>query len=505
MSGVNPVYKIFSPGIRTKILLFTLGTTGLLIGYFGWFSVNDEKNALAEELDVRANALTNNLARNCEYGLLTGNKDALIKLAESIIKEKSVYMVEIMNKEKLLSKQSGNDIEGPYKKFTAAVFTETARSEPDELFVIGGYGKNIRIGSVTVIFSLAEMNKKMMGLSRAVLLMSVVAFSIMSIFMIFMIERYILYPVKELVYATKRISKGDFDYRVRPVSNDEFRNLSDYFNTMAEKLKISRKEIEEYNRTLEAKVNERTAELMESKAQLLQSGKLAAIGQMAGGLAHEINNPISVILGFAQLLAKNVKEGEYNYIPLKSIEREAFRCKSLVTDLLTFSRSDKTKKECFSINEIIEHTVSLIEAQAKVMYINLEKDYGVNIPKLCGNKQQIQQILINLCNNAVDAMAKGGELLIRTRCIDVPGIAGRQLEITIADTGEGIPENIQKHIFEPFFTTKEVGRGTGLGLSLCYGIVQKHGGTISFESPRKDVNKGTAFYVILPFVAQGNE
>lgn len=226
--------------------------------------------------------------------------------------------------------------------------------------------------------------------------------------------------------------------------------------------------------------------------QLIQAQKMAAIGQLASGVAHEINNPLGVILGFSEHVMKNLKPGDPFEIPLKSIEREALRCKNLVHDLLTFSRMEKLEMEYVDIGEEIEGALSLVCAQAKVKNIELMKEIS-RIRQIQGNKNQIQQIIVNLSSNAIDAMPGGGKLSIKVmeKKIEEKDYA----EIQIMDTGRGIPSDIRTKIFNPFFTTKEVGKGTGLGLSLVHEIVGKHNGKIFLES---EMGKGTIFYVLLP-------
>ncbi len=224
-----------------------------------------------------------------------------------------------------------------------------------------------------------------------------------------------------------------------------------------------------------------------------QSEKMSAIGQLAAGVAHEINNPLGVILGFSQNITKRIKPGDPFEMPVKSIEREAIRCKNLVQDLLTFSRVSKTEKEPVDLTEAVESALSLVLAQAKVKNIELVKEFS-QIPNIGADKNQIQQIVINLSNNAIDAMPKGGRLTIRLHKAKIENQEGG--EIQVEDTGEGIPRDVQSKIFNPFFTTKEVGKGTGLGLSLVYEIVSKHKGKIFLES---EIGKGTVFHVFLPF------
>jgi signal transduction histidine kinase len=227
------------------------------------------------------------------------------------------------------------------------------------------------------------------------------------------------------------------------------------------------------------------------QAQLYQSDKLASIGQLAGGVAHEINNPLQVILGYSRLVTKTLREDDPLYVPLTSILREALRCKNLVVDLLTFARVIKPAPENVNINEVIDQTISLITALTKITNIEVKKNYAPDINPVSVNKNQIQQVIVNLCNNAVDAMPSGGTLTITTLN------SGRTVRVVIRDTGPGMTAEIKQHIFEPFFTTKEVGMGTGLGLSLSYEIMQRHKGSIAVES---EPGRGTQFTLTLPAV-----
>jgi PAS domain S-box-containing protein len=236
------------------------------------------------------------------------------------------------------------------------------------------------------------------------------------------------------------------------------------------------------------------------QVQLLQSEKMAAVGQLAGGVAHEINNPLSVILGFAQGVAKRINAGDPLEMPLKSIEREAKRCKKIVQDLLTFSRSQKKEPEFIAVIPTIESALSLVQSRANTAAVEIIREFQENIPQLFANPTQVQQVVINLANNAMDAMEKGGTLSISARGVEEN--SKRWVEISVKDTGTGMSEEIQSHIFEPFFTTKEVGKGTGLGLGLCYEIVKSAGGTIAFAT---EAGKGTCFTVRLPVADEGAE
>jgi signal transduction histidine kinase len=216
------------------------------------------------------------------------------------------------------------------------------------------------------------------------------------------------------------------------------------------------------------------------ESMVTQSEKMSAVGQLAAGVAHEINNPLGVILGFAQGLVRRVQAGDAFEMPLKSIEREAMRCKTLVQDLLTFSRSSQAEMEPMDLNQAVEGALSLVQARAKIGPARLELAMAAGLPHVLGNRTQIQQIVINLANNAFDAMPSGGTLSVRSElAADGPRA---WIDLRVSDTGTGIPAEILPRIFEPFFTTKPAGKGTGLGLSLVYEIVKKHGGTVDVQS-----------------------
>ncbi|OGS21101.1 MAG: hypothetical protein A2252_05560 [Elusimicrobia bacterium RIFOXYA2_FULL_39_19] len=264
------------------------------------------------------------------------------------------------------------------------------------------------------------------------------------------------------------------------------------FDVLLNKIVALEELLKEYEQTTIEQSNlliQKNKDLENSQTLMLQSAKMSAVGQLAGGVAHEINNPMGVILGFAQIMAKTIKEQDPYFLPVTSIEREAHRCKKLVADLLTFSRTGKTTMEKTNINAVIEGALTLSETLARIKNVDIIRSLENNLPEISANSNQLQQVIINLCNNAIDAMPEGGEIRISAKK------SGAYVEIEVTDTGKGIPDKIKQHIFEPFFTTKEVGKGTGLGLSLVYEIVQKHNGTIEVES---EPGKGTTFKIKLP-------
>lgn len=241
---------------------------------------------------------------------------------------------------------------------------------------------------------------------------------------------------------------------------------------------------------------------------LIQADKMATLGQLAGGVAHEINNPLTSVLGNAQLLLMQLSKNNHGYTEIKKIEEAAQRCKGIVTNLLGFSRQQEFDFQVIDINEIIDKTFSLYGRQLAIENIQIIKKYAPNLPKIKLSAPQIQQVFLNLIVNAQQAMPKGGKLTISTRIHDyssskeqlltnkTDNYKGKYIAVTFHDQGQGIEKEALPQIFDPFFSTKEVGNNTGLGLSVSYGILKKHNGNIWAES--KGTGKGSKFVIILP-------
>jgi signal transduction histidine kinase len=234
-------------------------------------------------------------------------------------------------------------------------------------------------------------------------------------------------------------------------------------------------------------------DLRDNQAQLLQSARLASVGQLAAGLAHEINNPMMVILGFAQSLLRRTPKDDPAAMPLASIEREAMRVRDLVRNLLAFSRQGERPETLFPAAGVVDDALSLVGAMAAARGIEVRRETPDAPLLLRGVSTQLQQVVVNLCANALDAMPGGGTLTVRLDRVASEGRPWGRIEVV--DTGAGIPAEIRDRIFDPFFTTKEPGRGTGLGLAIASEIVRRHHGRIDFES---EAGKGTRFRVLLP-------
>lgn len=302
-------------------------------------------------------------------------------------------------------------------------------------------------------------------------------------------------PVQRLVEGTRRIAQNGLDTRIPVVGASEFMELAGAFNGMTQDLERARRESERWEAELEGKVQQKTEELGRAHAKLLQMEKMASLGKLAATVAHELNNPLAGILVYAKLVGRELdaesltpaeREEAARYVDV--IRHEATRCGDIVKNLLTFARQSKTDLSPSSLSSIVEHSVQTVQHLFKHGNVDFKLENELSSDELSCDGNQLQQALVALMVNAVEAMPSGGELTLRLREVDA------EVEISLSDTGVGIPPEVLPHVFEPFVSTKEE-KGVGLGLAVVYGIVRRHGGQIDVES---EVDKGTTFRMTLP-------
>ncbi len=263
-------------------------------------------------------------------------------------------------------------------------------------------------------------------------------------------------------------------------------------------LRDAHEELLYMNQNLEQLVAKRTEALARSEKQMAQADRLASIGQLSAGIAHEINNPLGIILGYTQLLLRGEKKESQRYEDLKTIEKHVRNCKAIVEDLLNFARSSSTKKEMIHIHETIDEVLNFVRHHSRLGETAIHRDYDPAAPPLLADEKKIKQVLINLVMNARHAVETEGTISLATRYDAARG----EVAIAVADTGYGIERKNLPRIFDPFFTTKPTGEGTGLGLSVSYGIIKNHGGDIDVESAP---GKGTTFTIRLPAASELNK
>jgi two-component system NtrC family sensor kinase len=298
-------------------------------------------------------------------------------------------------------------------------------------------------------------------------------------------------PIGEMVAATRHIIAGRFDREVRSNSPGEIALLAESFNAMLKSLRQMKADLEEWGRTLEEKVKQRTEELVAMQARVAQSGRLASLGMLAAGVAHEVNNPLGGILALTGLTVEDMPKDDPNRENLEEVIRQTERCRDIVKGLLEFSRQSRGNTEPVDINKVLQDTLSLVEKQALFFNIDVVWNLDPELPHVIADRSQFQQVFMNILMNAVQAMNERGTLTVATRY----DRSSNSAEAAISDTGHGIPAEEIDRIFDPFFTTKESGHGTGLGLSIAYGIVTTHRGTIFVQS---ELGKGSTFTVRMP-------
>jgi two-component system, NtrC family, sensor kinase len=319
--------------------------------------------------------------------------------------------------------------------------------------------------------------------AMAVFILMTVAGMTLAIGLGYVLANRIMKPVGQLIAASVKVSQGDLSPEIGPISRSEIGVLQKTFTRMLQSLK-------ERDRKQRA----------DSEFKLLQSEKQASVGRLAAGVAHEINNPLTGVLTFTHLLLRRKDIPDEVRADLQTIAHETERVRKIVKGLLDFSRQTKLDPEPTEINRLVQSTVGLVENQALVKGVSLSLQPGDDLPVITVDRSQIQSIIMNLIINALDATEPGGAISVSTGLAVSSRRANEKgVEIVVTDTGAGIPAEHLDKLFDPFFTTKDVGRGTGLGLAVSYGIAERHGGYVRAQS---EVGKGSKFTVWLPVEGQ---
>lgn len=357
------------------------------------------------------------------------------------------------------------------------------------------YRNNVTNGALQISLPLTDVEESMASFQQVVVLFTITTAFTFIVLGSLLLTRYLINPLEKLIKVTEDITEGYFPQRLAPSGRNEIGTLAASLSRMSEKLNEDRKKIAQNIQSLE----ESNRELKKAQDEVFRSEKLASVGKLAAGVAHEIGNPIGIIMGYIEILRQNMNQQEENTDTLQRVEKEIMRIDKIIRELLSFSIPSKTTLLPTQINPMIEETASLISHQKAFNTIILEMKLQSGLPYVMADKQQFQQVMINLFINAMDAMPDGGKLIVTTeqytasRKNTPPGPP--DIRIIAEDTGEGIGKKHINRIFDPFYTTKSAGKGTGLGLSVSLRIIESFGGKISVKS---SPGKGTAFTIILP-------
>ncbi|KAF0219605.1 MAG: two-component system NtrC family sensor [Geobacteraceae bacterium] len=404
--------------------------------------------------------------------------------------EKPLTHASTMNRSRTFFDKDGKQVLGLAKAIynEEGCYTSKCHFHPENFRVLG---------VLDIIVSLDNMRALLSSYRYKIGAMTFFMLALVWGSMTLLTQKLVNQPVKHLLRHTKLLAQGELDASVPYFSTSELGELANAFNDMTLNLKRARNELEDWGKNLETKVEERTHELKAIQAQLVRSEKLASLGELVAGIAHEINNPLTGIMVFASLARDNPKLPQDIKNDMNLITRETERCAKIVKGLLEFSKESPPQKKPSYIDDIMDLTIALVENQSSFHDINIIRDYDKEMVQILIDPHQIEQVFVNILLNASHAMPDGGDLTIKTGMESEEGYA----YIKVSDTGCGISEQNLEKIFDPFFTTKE-NRGTGLGLSVSYGIIESHGGKIEVKSK---VGSGTAFTIRLPLHPDGEE
>jgi len=526
-------------GIQGKFqLLVTAVIVAAVLG-FSWFFIHHERTVIKEALFKRARSMGTNLAHNSRLGVLARDTRGLSELASGIAMEEDIVYAMVVDKDGTILGHSlsarvdekihiqegvtgfvtdlnvggqGRRADEDLVHFITPVETIKQNLSREELLLPDDDGSNIsnpysntkdakveEIGRAVVGVSLLGIEQTM---ARVKLIVAFLAMGIgcASVLAVYGMARAVVIPIKRLVRATEKIASGDLSHMVEAKGSDEVAELARSFNHMVVDLRRYHEEVENYSRTLEEKVRERTADLeetnktlRETQAQLIQASKMAAMGQFGAGVAHELNQPLAGISGYTDLLLLKMEKETAEWRYAKKIEDQCVRMTKIVNNLRTFARQSKFEYSETDVNQPIDDALMLLGEQLRSHNIKVKRDLATNLPKVTADANQLEQVFLNLVSNAKDAIDPQGSGTIT--------IISRQsektdfVEVLVIDTGTGMDSSTISDIFNPFFTTKDVGKGTGLGLSISLGIIEDHGGRIEVHSVK---NRGTAFRISLP-------
>lgn len=360
------------------------------------------------------------------------------------------------------------------------------------------HGKDQRVlGLIEADLSLGLLDKSIKQQGIAITVYVLAFLFVISVVLCTILWNLVSTPVSLLSKGMERVAGGDLDYQLSINRKDEMGDLARAFNAMTADLKKAKNELIDWGNTLEKKVQEKTEAIHRAQAQLIHSEKLASLGRMAAGVAHEINSPLTGIVTFGHLLQKNFAPGTQEHEDITVIIDQANRCSTIIKGLLGFARASAADKAATNINDVLNSSLNIVRNKADFFNIKLVTEYDPNLFRVKADPSQLQQVFLNMIMNAADALEGKGTLSVATRNIMENNIP--YVEIKFHDTGPGIKDEDLEKLFEPFFTTKPVGKGTGLGLAVSHGIIQEHGGKINVKTK---LGEGTSFVVRLPAVKE---
>jgi two-component system, NtrC family, sensor kinase len=524
---------MFRTNLRLRLslyLLLALSPAALLLPYL---IVQHQRNHLQGEIARQVTEIAQLIVKSTRYTMLVNEREIAEKIVEDIGRQPGIERVRVINADGTIIHSNRRaeflrsierteppcnvchktaeplqqvpdrdrwriDAGADGRRLLAAM--EPIRNEPScsTASCHEHSPSTVVLGVVDIAYSLDEMDRTLDHHAVIIFMMSSAAILLVALGGGLLLHRMIYRPLKDLSAGAHKISQGDLDHRIPVRGPDDFGQVAESFNQMGEALKGSLHELKNLVLTLEQKVEERTKALRAAEAEVAQGEKLASVGLLASGIAHELNNPLTGVLTFTSLLRQKMPDGSVDAEDLDLVIRETKRCASIIRRLLDFAREKVPTEGEVDVNAVIGEVVKFVFNPATQQKIDVQTRLAADLPRIWGDADMIKQVVLNIVVNATQAIEGEGRVVIDSRRVPAPEGSPALIEVSVSDTGCGIPEANMKRIFEPFFTSKEVGKGTGLGLSVSYGIVKAHGGTIKVDSV---VGEGTTFRVQLPVVA----
>lgn len=511
-----------------KLTILTGTVVVLFMTLFAWVNINNLQKLLVNNTVRDLDNLASTIIRMTHHQMLVDNRTIVYQMINEVANRPGIERIRMINRNGVIVHSTATDEIGQLLDLKAAhcnlchkpgqTLIRPPLLERSRFFTLPngkqvmGLAKAVQneqscstaachahatptkvLGVVDIIVSLDVLKADLASYRNRIILLTVLLIILLGASLTFFTLHLVNRPVNELLRHTARLAQGQLDCEMTPTSNDELGELMRAFQLMTNNLRQARNDLEEWGRTLEEKVRDRSEQLQRMQMQLVHTEKLASLGELVAGIAHEINNPLSGILIFSSLAAKDKRLDPALKGDLETISSEAQRCAGIVKGLLEFARDYQPKMTVCEINQVVLDSLRLVECQSVFQNVAILRQLDSDLPQIMADQNQLKQVFINIFINAGQAMQdlKRGELKIITiRAVEPEG----GVMIRISDSGCGVPEEQLGKLFDPFFTTKGTG-GTGLGLSVSYGIIQAHGGTISAESA---LGVGTTFRISLP-------
>jgi two-component system NtrC family sensor kinase len=511
------------------------------VGALSFFLIRTQRENALEEAKLGSESLAETIYLTIGHEMRVNRRDAIRETVEAVGRQEGIEGVRIFNKDGKISFSSKPEEVGRMvaRQEEACVACHSGPDPEHEIHpdnrsrvfqdaeghtVLGtirviqnqpgcqGNGchaspqEQMVLGVLDVAVSLEPAQERLASASWKAFLVSMVAVSLITGVLYWIIVRSVRRPLNTVIAATRRVAQGNPSVQLPRGAAREIGILASSFNEMVETLNSSRSQLEDWAETLEEKVTEKARELTDARFQVVQAEKLSSVGLVAAGIAHELNSPLMAIITFAHLVRRVVPEDSSAQEDLQMIEREANRCAGIIRQLLDYARkqSQEPTLEPCRIADAVEGALDLIKVEIQNGSVEVATSIPADLPVVEANPVQLMQVFVNLVINAVHAMPDGGGLDIVADVVDraayghvdLPPHPGNSLVRTrVRDTGTGIPPEALAKVFDPFFTTKPVGKGSGLGLSVSLGIVRSYRGTILAAS---DGQTGTTFSVLLP-------